>query len=219
MKKQREAKSSMAHWSKKRRQNYVSRGLAVAAMLAMSGVMLAQGSAAAIPQLVPKQFVGSWFELAHLPDKKEKACIADALTLFTLVDKPFRFAQVDSCRLKDGTTDARNYTGTTRIKKTWTGQLKVWTVWPLSRKLWVLAAGPDYEWLLVGAPNHKTLAVLSRTTKLDSDEMAQITTQAAAQGFAVAKLVTVPQTSRTAPAPAPTAPAQTPPANAPATPE
>ena len=108
----------------------------------------------------------------------------------------------DRRRLKDGTTDARNYTGTTRIKKTWTGQLKIWTVWPLSRKFWVLAVGPEYNWMLVGAPNHKTLSVLSRTTTLDPVVLAQITTQAAAQGFAVAKLITVPQTSRTAPAPA-----------------
>ena len=202
----------MGKWSQRRNRSHVALGLTAAALLAGSGMLMAQGTAAAIPQLAPKQFVGSWFELAHLPDKKEKACIADALTLFTLMDKPFRFAQVDSCRLKDGTTDARNYTGTTKVKKTWTGQLKVWTVWPLSRKLWVLAAGPDYEWLLVGAPNHKTLAVLSRTTRLAPDVMAQITTQAAAQGFAVGKLVMVPQTSRTAPAPA-----QTPTANAPAT--
>ncbi len=186
--------------------------LAAAVLLLASPTVSAQGTATAIPQLDPKQFIGSWFELAHLPDKKEKACIADALTLFTLVDKPFRFAQVDSCRLKDGTTDARNYTGTTKIKKTWTGQLKVWTVWPLSRKFWVLAVGPNYDWLLIGAPNHKTLALLSRTTRLDPSVITQITSQAAAQGFAVAKLVTVPQTSRTAPAPAP-------PATAPATPE
>ncbi len=176
---------------------------AAAAVLLACPAASAQGTAVAVPQLDPRQFVGSWFELAHLPNKKEKACIADALTLFTLVDKPFRFAQVDSCRLKDGTTDARNYTGTTKIKKTWTGQLKVWTIWPLSRKFWVLAVGPDYQWLLVGAPNHKTLALLSRTTRLDPEVTAQITSQAAAQGFAVAKLITVPQTSRTAPAPAP----------------
>lgn len=174
-----------------------------AAMLLVSGLASAQGTATAVPQLDPKQFIGSWFELAHLPDKKEKDCIADALTLFTLVDKPFHFAQVDSCRLKDGTTDARNYSGTTRIKRTWTGQLKIWTLWPFSRKYWVLAVGPDYDWLLVGAPNHKTLAVLSRTTKLDAAVLAQITSQASTQGFAVAKLVMVPQTSRTAPAPAP----------------
>ena len=179
--------------------------LAAVAILAAGSAAAAQGTAAATLQLDPKQFVGSWFELAHLPDKKEKGCIADALTLFTLMDKPFHFAEVDSCRLKDGTTDARNYTGTTRIKKTWTGQLKVWTVWPLSRKLWVLAVGPDYDWLLVGAPNHKMLAILSRSTKLDAGVTAQITAQAAAQGFAAAKLVMVPQTSRSAPAAAPSA--------------
>ena len=207
----------MAKWSRRRNVTLgqlvqIHLVLTAAAFLLASRTASAQGSAAAAPQLDPKQFVGSWFELAHLPDKKEKACIADALTLFTLMDKPFRFAQVDSCRLKDGTTDARNYTGTTKIKKTWTGQLKVWTVWPLSRKLWVLAVAPDYQWLLIGAPNHKTLALLSRTTTLDPTVTAQITSQAAAQGFAVAKLVTVPQTSRIAPAPAP-------PAIAPAAPE
>ncbi len=202
----------MTEQEQRRSGTYLYLLLAAAVLLLASPSVSAQGTATAIPQLDPKEFIGSWFELAHLPDKKEKACIADALTLFTLVDKPFRFAQVDSCRLKDGTTDARNYTGTTKIKKTWTGQLKVWTVWPLSRKLWVLAAAPDYQWLLIGAPNHKTLALLSRTTRLDPSVITQITSQAATQGFAVAKLVTVPQTSRSAPAPAP-------PATASATPE
>lgn len=155
--------------------------------------------ASAVPQLDIKQFVGSWFEVAHLPDKKQKGCIADALTLFTVVDKPFHFAEVDSCRLKDGTTDARNYSGATRVKKSWTGQLKVWTIWPFSRKLWVLAEGPEYRWMLVGTPNHKSLSVLSRVTKPDAEVMGQMVAQASAQGFAVAKLVMVPQTSRTAP--------------------
>ena len=202
----------MTEQEQRRSGTYLYLLLAAAILLLVPSAVFAQGTATAIPQLDPKQFIGSWFELAHLPDKKEKACIADALTLFTLVDKPFRFAQIDSCRLKDGTTDARNYTGTTKIKKTWTGQLKVWTVWPLSRKLWVLAVGPNYDWLLIGAPNHKTLALLSRSTRLDPSVTAQITSQAAAQGFAVAKLVTVPQTSRSAPAPAP-------PATVPAAPE
>ncbi len=173
-----------------------------AAMLLGPGIASAQGAATAVPQLDSQRFVGSWFELAHLPDKKQKSCVADALTLFTPVDKPYRFAQVDSCRLKDGTTNARNYTGTTKVKKTWTGQLKVWTVWPLSRKLWVLAVGADYDWLLLGTPNHKTLAVLSRTTRLSPEVLGQITAQGAAQGFATGKLMQVPQTSRTAPAPA-----------------
>ena len=202
----------MTEQEQRRSGTYLYLLLAAAVLLLVPSPVSAQGTATAIPQLDPKQFIGSWFELAHLPDKKEKACIADALTLFTLVDKPFRFAQIDSCRLKDGTTDARNYTGTTKIKKTWTGQLKVWTVWPLSRKLWVLAVGPNYDWLLIGAPNHKTLALLSRSTRLDPSVTAQITSQAAAQGFAVAKLVPVPQTSRSAPAPAP-------PATVPAAPE
>lgn len=195
----------MVKWWSKQSVARTCLGAALAAVLLGTGTAHAQGSASTIPQLDPKQFVGSWFELAHLPNKKEKGCIADALTLFTLVDKPFHFAQVDSCRLKDGTTDARNYTGTTRVKKTWTGQLKVWTLWPLSRKLSVLAVAPDYQWMMIGAPNHKSLAILSRTTKLTPEVTAQITSQAAAHGFPIAKLITVPQTSRTAPAPPPAA--------------
>lgn len=174
--------------------------VAFAGLLASSVAAGGQGRATAVPQLDVKQFVGSWFEVAHLPDKKQRGCIADALTLFTVVDKPFHFAEVDSCRLKDGTTDARNYSGTTKVKKIWTGKLKVWTIWPFSRKLWVLAVGPEYGWVLLGTPNHKSLAVLSRVTKPDAEAMEQIRRQASAQGFAVAKLVMVSQTSRMAPA-------------------
>jgi lipocalin len=55
----------------------------------------------------------------------------------------------------------------------------------------VLATGPNYEWALVGSPNHKTLWVLSRTATLPAETYQQIVSQAAAQGFKTAKLLTV----------------------------
>lgn len=158
--------------------------------VAAAGHAVAQ-SVTAMPQLDLNRFTGTWYEIARLPDKPQQHCVGNAIELYALADKSHRFQFVNSCTMKDGSTDVRNANG--KEDKSNDGRLRVNTIWPFTTKRWVLATGPDYEWALVGTPNHKSLWILSRTTSLSPAMLTGIEAKAAAQGFDVSRIVPVNQ--------------------------
>ncbi len=146
----------------------------------------------AVPKLDMTQFVGTWYEIARLPNRGEKHCVGDAIVLYALGEKPNRFSVVNSCKAKDGAVDVRNGNGKAQ-DKTGDGKMKVTYTWPFAVKEWVLAVGTDNAWVLIGSPNHKMLWVLGKTAKMAPEVLREIQAKAASEGFDVAKLVPTPQ--------------------------
>jgi apolipoprotein D and lipocalin family protein len=168
------------------------------ALLMPAPVMRAQGPVAVV-QLDDDQMKGVWYEIARLPNKREKSCIGDAFELDARGDKPHTLEWVDSCKTKSAYVNVYNATAKPQDKKNPSdGRLKVMKLWPFAAKYWVLALGPDYGWSLVGSPNHKSLWIYSKSPTLAPDVLAQIEAQAAAEGYPVAKLVLTPQTGQSA---------------------
>jgi apolipoprotein D and lipocalin family protein len=146
-----------------------------------------------VAQLDASKFLGTWFEIARLPDRTEKKCVGGAFMMFAPDYKVGSFQIVDSCKRPDGTHDVRNLEGK-RADKGGDGKLKIVTLWPLTAKYWVVGVAPDYGWALLAAPNRKKLWVLSKTAKLDADRLSAAEAMASGQGFNTGKLVTVLQT-------------------------
>jgi apolipoprotein D and lipocalin family protein len=152
----------------------------------------AWGQVTAVPKLDFGRFAGAWYQIERFPTKKEKACAANVVVMFTKSEKAYRFDVVRSCTTKDDTADAVNLVG--RMEdKSGDGRLKVGAFWPFQTRYWVLATGPEYEWALVGDPKRKTLWVLSRKTTLGADDLAAAKAKAQAEGFDVSKLVEMKQ--------------------------
>ena len=158
----------------------------------MHGHSVAQ-RATPVASLEASRFLGTWFEIARLPNKAEKKCAGDAFMMFAPDYKPGRFQIVDSCKRPDRTQEVRNLDGR-RANKNGDGKLKITTLYPLTTKEWIIGVGPDYSWALLATPNRKKLWVLSKTATLAPDQLSAAKTMAAAQGFNVAKLVSVLQT-------------------------
>ncbi len=146
----------------------------------------------AVPGLDMNRFVGTWYEIARLPNKGEKHCVSNAIVLYALGEKPNRFSVVNSCKTKDGAVDVRNGNGKAQ-DKSGDGKMKVTYTWPFSVKEWVLAVGTDNAWVLIGSPNHKLLWVLGKTAKMAPEVLGEIRAKAASEGFDVTKLTMTPQ--------------------------
>ena len=146
----------------------------------------------AVPKFDLDHYLGVWYEIARFPNKVEKPCVSDGMVLYAAGDRPKRFQMVTSCLLKGANPEAWDANG--KLDQANDGQLKITYIWPFSQKYWVLATGPADEWALVGGPNHKSLWILSRTHSLSPDLLGEIKQRAAAQGFDLGKLVTIPQT-------------------------
>ena len=152
---------------------------------------MAAQTVTAVPRLDLNRYMGTWYEVARLPDKTEKKCVRNVRILYALGDKKGTFQMGTSCELKDGTPD--DYDATGKMDKQGDGRLKLNHLVLFSTPYWVLATGPAYEWALVGSPKHKTLWILSRTATLDPAVLAQLKEMATAQGFDLSKLITVSQ--------------------------
>jgi apolipoprotein D and lipocalin family protein len=169
-----------------------AKGMALAILtLAMYHACPAQ-TVTAVPKLDFSQFTGSWYEIARLPNKREKNCTGDVVQVVALGDKSKQLQIVTSCKTGKGYIDVRNATARTQNNRG-DGEFKVIYIWPFSEKDWVIGVGPDASWLLVGNPNHKALWIYARTTTLSLTVRSEIEQAATAQGYATASLVTTPQ--------------------------
>ena len=186
----------------------MTKHLLTLAALALTATTAQAQSATAIPVLDLNPLPGVWFEQAHLPAKSEKHCISSPTVVYALDDKPLRLQIVQTCKQKDTSTNISNAIARTakKPKKLKPGQvstapppdgkMKIPYFLPyfLATKYWILAEAPDYSWIIVGTPNHKTLQILSKTPTIPPQLFADLQSRAAAQGFAVARLVRLPQT-------------------------
>jgi apolipoprotein D and lipocalin family protein len=181
--------STLLEMSMKKKQTTSITGLGLLCLLLTMTPRSGAQIVTALPKLDLNHFTGSWYEIARIPNKRQKECVSDAFTQIALADKPNRFQLVNACRTKTGDMDANNGNGKTQDKKIADGRLKVTFLWPFYQKFWVLALDPNEEWALVGSPNRKTLWIFSKTRTMAPETLTSIEAQATAQGFPTAKLV------------------------------
>jgi apolipoprotein D and lipocalin family protein len=148
-------------------------------------------SATAVPQLDPKRLIGTYYEIARYPIRREKECLGKEMVLYALGDKHNSLQIVTACQLKEDVTTYWNSQG--KFSDSADGKIRLSAFWPFTTKYWVLAIAPDYSWGLVGNPNHKSLWILSHTPTLPPDVLSAIQSQATAQGFDTAKLIKITQ--------------------------
>jgi apolipoprotein D and lipocalin family protein len=163
---------------------------ALSLILLFTGVASAQ-SATPVPKLNPTQLIGTYYVIARLPIKRQKACIGNELVLYALGDKKRSLQIVTTCQLKQDNTDGWNSGGL--FSKTGDGRIGISFLFPFTKKYFILALAPDATWAIAGTPNHKSLWLLSSTPTLPDSTLAQLKTTAAAEGYNTAKLITIPQ--------------------------
>ncbi len=140
------------------------------------------------------RYLGNWYEIARLPNRFEKNCIAPITATYSInPDNHLQIIVVNSCN----THDSYPYIATGRadfVESSTIGKLKVtflpkWLRWlPFGHgDYWVL--NTDYDNIsVVGSPDHKYLWILSRTENIDQERLKQAVGVAKEQGFDVSKL-------------------------------
>jgi apolipoprotein D and lipocalin family protein len=138
------------------------------------------------------RYVGTWYEIARLPNSFQKKC-ADSVTANYTLRADGKVDVVNRCRKPSGEyTTAK---GKAKIvDKQTNAKLKVTFFWPFYGDYWILDLGQNYEYAVVGDPSRKYLWILSRTPRMDEGLYQQLLNRMAGRGFKTEMMIRTVQT-------------------------
>jgi apolipoprotein D and lipocalin family protein len=130
------------------------------------------------------RYLGTWYEIARLPQWFEKDCTAVTAN-YTLRDDG-KIRVTNTCR--KGTPDGEEKVSIGKAvvaDPASNSKLRVSFFWPFFGDYWIIELGTDYDYAVVGSPDRKTLWILSRYPRMDSEQINAILERRKAQGFPV----------------------------------
>jgi apolipoprotein D and lipocalin family protein len=141
-----------------------------------------------------KRYAGDWYEIARLPNRFQKDCVANVSARYT-IRTDGDLDVLNQCDQADGKREraagrgrvadpASNAKLEVRFAPDWLGWLPfVWADY------WIVELADDYSYAAVGEPSREYLWILSRTPNLPDAVYETLLNRLTAQGFDTARLV------------------------------
>ena len=139
-----------------------------------------------VPHLDLQRYLGTWYEIATIPQRFEKGCVGVKAEYSLRADG--RIQVVNTClQTLDGRfREARGKAWI--VDKTTNAKLKVSFFWPFSGAYWIIALDPDYGWAVVGHPGRNYLWILSRSPHMDGALYRALLEPIADKGYDLTKI-------------------------------
>ncbi len=172
-------------------------GLALAFLLA-AAPSHADGAAApaeTVASVNLARYMGTWYEIAHIPNFPQKNCTDTIVHYRAAPDGGFEL--LNTC-WKGGTYKPYHGFAKPSEPKS-TTKFRVKFVFFLSSDYWIVDLDPDYKWAAVGGAKHDQLWIISRERTLDPKIYDGILARAKALGYDPTKLVKTIVTGKTSP--------------------
>lgn len=174
----------------------------LAAVLAAATVFSPLAGAAdvkAVESLELSRYLGSWHEIASIPQFFQRKCIRDTRATYSMTEGSL--VRVENiCTREDGGKDraegrARQVDSASPSKLEVTfvelfGEYRFW----VAGDYWVIALDPNYRWAVVGHPSRRYGWVLAREPRLPPSTLAEIIGRIKLQGYDACDFVVTPQT-------------------------
>jgi apolipoprotein D and lipocalin family protein len=159
------------------------------------------------PQWDLNRYLGTWYEVARLPNRFQAQCVADTQAVYTRLPDG-AVSVLNRCRTANGgwtqavgraEPDANGIPARLRVRfaPAWLSWLPA--VWG---NYWVIDLDPAYTLAAVSEPRREFLWVLSRTPTPDPAAWAALQQRLVANGFSLGALVLTPHGPSSAPVPA-----------------
>ena len=165
------------------------RALVASTVLAAACTAAPQGPPlATVARVDVERYVGTWHEVALIPNRFQRDCATDTTATYTLLDDG-RIGVRNRCRRADGSemsvdgiADVVDRTTNARLKVSF---LPAWLRWTgIGRgDYWVLYLSPDYRVAIVGEPRRQFLWVLARTPALTDQDYEALMPAVRAAGY------------------------------------
>jgi apolipoprotein D and lipocalin family protein len=152
-----------------------------------------------VPSVDLERYVGTWYEIAHLPNFFQAKCASDTQASYRQDGQDVEV--VNQCRKEDGTLE--QISGIAKVVEGSHGaKLRVSFFRPIYGDYWILDLDPDYRWVLVGEPSRQYAWILARSPSLDAATQETLLARAAALGFDRQAFVSTPHTAQSPSEPA-----------------
>lgn len=134
------------------------------------------------------KYLGTWYEIARLPNSFQKNCESTTATYSIRADgyiKVFNQCKKDSINGELKTATGKAWI----VDKINNSKLKVQFFWPFSGKYWIIDLDKNYKYTVVSEPKRKYLWILSRTPSMDEDVYQNIIKKLESWHFDTNKLI------------------------------
>jgi len=140
-----------------------------------------------VPYVDLDRYLGTWYEIATIPQRFQKDCVAVTAT-YTLRDDG-TIGVENKCRKKtlDGEIKIARGKAWVVDKKT-NAKLKVQFFWPFRGDYWIIELDPDYKFAVVGHPNRQYLWILSRSPHIEESLYQELLQRIANKGYDVSRI-------------------------------
>jgi apolipoprotein D and lipocalin family protein len=150
-----------------------------------------------VPQVDLKQYMGTWYEIAAIPQKFEKDCSRSTQALYHLLEDG-AVSVVNSCvksngepKVAEGRAKVVDPLTQAKLKVTFV-KLIDW-VFAFGGDYWIIDLAPDYSYAVVGHPNRTYGWILSRRSSLPIGILKKISQGLIANGYDPCRFLTTPQ--------------------------
>lgn len=163
----------------------MSRELLLAAALALSARAAPLPELVTVPSVDLARYMGTWYEIAHLPNTPQKGCTDTVVHYRPRGDGGFDLANTCWKGAK-----YKPYFGKAKpLAKGDTARFRARFFVFFGGDYWIMDLDPGYRWAAVGEPARRQFWVISREKTLDTRTYQGILERAAAQGYDLKALV------------------------------
>ena len=170
-------------------------GLLLGTTYSLAGDDNAKRPLEVVPSVDLSRYVGTWYEIARLPNSFQKKCIGDVTANYTLLDDS-TVKVVNRCRKENGEMTEAEGKARRKSEDEPSSKLQVrfapgWLSWLpfVWGNYWVIDLAEDYSYAVVGEPNREYLWILSRTPKIEDAVYERILERIREKGYDTSSLV------------------------------
>ncbi|MDQ7798949.1 MAG: lipocalin family protein [Candidatus Edwardsbacteria bacterium] len=145
-----------------------------------------------VPKVDLNRYLGTWYEIATIPQRFQKGCTAVSATYTLRPDG--KISVLNEC-----CKDSLNGRYKAAKGKAWVtdrltnAKLKVQFFWPFSGDYWIIELDSNYQYAVVGHPGRKYLWILSRNRKMDDPLYNDLMERIKNHGYELSAIIKTPQ--------------------------
>jgi apolipoprotein D and lipocalin family protein len=140
-----------------------------------------------VPHVDLSRYLGTWYEIATIPARFQKGCVAVTATYTLRPDG--QITVVNRCRKFTLDGKEKSVRGKAWVvDKSTTAKLRVQFFWPFSGAYWIIELDPEYQYAVVGHPSRKYLWILARQPFINDELYRELLGRISAKGYDTSRI-------------------------------